>query len=58
MKRYIWMQRVMERWMKRGRWMDGESYVERLMERAMNGVSDKERWMERAMEREWMEREM
>jgi hypothetical protein len=29
--------------------MDGESYVERLMERAMDGVSDKEIWMERAM---------
>jgi hypothetical protein len=42
----------MERWMKRGRWMDGESYVERLMERAMDGVSDKEIWMERVMSRD------
>jgi hypothetical protein len=41
-----------ERWMKRGRWMDGESYVERLVERAMDGVSDKEIWMERVMSRD------
>jgi hypothetical protein len=32
--------------------MDGESYVERLVERAMDGVSDKEIWMERVMSRD------